>query len=122
MRTHTNTAQDTEDFGWQLACARPAQQAPFAQPPLALQPQEGGASIVIGRGPCAGTHEALKSRTRVFIFGVHPRKFVRTPGSIGRKSGTIPVSWLRPNGRPARHDRPAGLPRPDVIGDRIWQV
>jgi tRNA threonylcarbamoyladenosine biosynthesis protein TsaE len=24
VRTHTNTAQDTEDFGWQLACARPA--------------------------------------------------------------------------------------------------
>ena len=24
MRTHTHTAQDTEDFGWQLACARPA--------------------------------------------------------------------------------------------------
>ena len=23
VRTHTNTAQDTEDFGWQLACARP---------------------------------------------------------------------------------------------------
>lgn len=23
MRTHTNRAQDTEDFGWQLACARP---------------------------------------------------------------------------------------------------
>jgi tRNA threonylcarbamoyladenosine biosynthesis protein TsaE len=24
VRTHTNTAQDTEDLGWQLACARPA--------------------------------------------------------------------------------------------------
>jgi tRNA threonylcarbamoyladenosine biosynthesis protein TsaE len=24
MQTHTNTAQDTEDLGWQLACARPS--------------------------------------------------------------------------------------------------
>jgi len=30
VRTHTNTAQDTEDFGWQLACARPPGERAFA--------------------------------------------------------------------------------------------
>jgi tRNA threonylcarbamoyladenosine biosynthesis protein TsaE len=28
--THTNTAQDTEDLGWQLACARPAAERALA--------------------------------------------------------------------------------------------
>jgi tRNA threonylcarbamoyladenosine biosynthesis protein TsaE len=30
VQTHTNTAQDTEDFGWQFACARPPEDRSFA--------------------------------------------------------------------------------------------
>lgn len=48
MHTHTNTAQDTEDFGWQLACARPGGEAPFAV--LYLTGELGAGKTTFARG------------------------------------------------------------------------
>lgn len=48
MHTHTNTAQDTEDFGWQLACAAPLGDAPFAV--LYLTGELGAGKTTFARG------------------------------------------------------------------------
>ena len=48
MHTHTNTAQDTEDFGWQLACARPAGENDFAV--LYLEGELGAGKTTFARG------------------------------------------------------------------------
>lgn len=48
MRTHTNTAQDTEDLGWQLACARPAGQRELVV--LYLQGDLGAGKTTFARG------------------------------------------------------------------------
>ena len=46
--THTNTAQDTEDLGWQLACARPAAERALAV--LYLQGDLGAGKTTFARG------------------------------------------------------------------------
>lgn len=48
MRTHTNTAQDTEDLGWQLACARPSAQHELVV--LYLQGTLGAGKTTFARG------------------------------------------------------------------------
>jgi len=48
VHTHTNTAQDTEDFGWQLACAAPLVDAPFAV--LYLTGELGAGKTTFARG------------------------------------------------------------------------
>jgi tRNA threonylcarbamoyladenosine biosynthesis protein TsaE len=48
LHTHTNTAQDTEDFGWQLACARPAGETAFAV--LYLTGELGAGKTTFARG------------------------------------------------------------------------
>ena len=48
MHTHANTAQDTEDFGWQLACARPAGERAFAV--LYLSGELGAGKTTFARG------------------------------------------------------------------------
>jgi tRNA threonylcarbamoyladenosine biosynthesis protein TsaE len=48
VQTHTNTAQDTEDFGWQLACARPAGETAFAV--LYLTGELGAGKTTFARG------------------------------------------------------------------------
>lgn len=48
MRTHTNTAQDTEDLGWQIACARLPGQQDFAV--LYLEGELGAGKTTFARG------------------------------------------------------------------------
>jgi tRNA threonylcarbamoyladenosine biosynthesis protein TsaE len=48
VHTRTNTAQDTEDFGWQLACARPAGDTAFAV--LYLTGELGSGKTTFARG------------------------------------------------------------------------
>jgi tRNA threonylcarbamoyladenosine biosynthesis protein TsaE len=48
VHTKTNTAQDTEDFGWQLACARPAGDTAFAV--LYLTGELGAGKTTFARG------------------------------------------------------------------------
>jgi tRNA threonylcarbamoyladenosine biosynthesis protein TsaE len=67
MRTHTNTAQDTEDLGWQLACARPAQQAPFAV--LYLEGELGAGKTTFARGflRALGVTDPVRSPTYALV-------------------------------------------------------
>jgi tRNA threonylcarbamoyladenosine biosynthesis protein TsaE len=48
MRTHTNTAQDTEDFGWQLGVALPGSQGVFAT--VHLRGELGAGKTTFARG------------------------------------------------------------------------
>jgi tRNA threonylcarbamoyladenosine biosynthesis protein TsaE len=48
VHTHTNTAQDTEDFGWQLACARRGADTSFAA--LYLSGELGSGKTTFARG------------------------------------------------------------------------
>jgi tRNA threonylcarbamoyladenosine biosynthesis protein TsaE len=62
MQTHTNTAQDTEDLGWQLACARPAADRALAV--LYLEGDLGAGKTTFARG---------------FLRGLGVRASVRSP-------------------------------------------
>jgi tRNA threonylcarbamoyladenosine biosynthesis protein TsaE len=48
VRTHTNTAQDTEDFGWQLASAFPGGEGVFAS--VHLRGELGSGKTTFARG------------------------------------------------------------------------
>jgi len=67
MRTHTNTAQDTEDFGWQLACASPAGERTFAV--LYLTGELGAGKTTFARGflRALGVAEPVRSPTYTFL-------------------------------------------------------
>jgi tRNA threonylcarbamoyladenosine biosynthesis protein TsaE len=63
VHTRTNTAQDTEDFGWQLACARPPGDAAFAV--LYLTGELGAGKTTFARGflRALGVSEPVRSPT-----------------------------------------------------------
>ncbi|MFZ1099851.1 MAG: tRNA (adenosine(37)-N6)-threonylcarbamoyltransferase complex ATPase subunit type 1 TsaE [Steroidobacteraceae bacterium] len=67
MRTHTNTAQDTEDFGWQLACARPAADRALAV--IYLTGELGAGKTTFARGflRALGVAEAVRSPTYALL-------------------------------------------------------
>lgn len=67
MHTRTNTAQDTEDFGWQLACARPAGDAGFAV--LNLTGELGAGKTTFARGflRALGVTEPVRSPTYTLL-------------------------------------------------------
>ena len=67
MRTHTNTAQDTEDFGWQLACARPAADTGLAV--IYLSGELGAGKTTFARGfvRALGIADAIRSPTYTLL-------------------------------------------------------
>lgn len=67
MYTRTNTAQDTEDFGWQLACARPAGDSAFAV--LYLTGELGSGKTTFARGflRALGVSEPVRSPTYTLL-------------------------------------------------------
>lgn len=67
MHTRTNTAQDTEDFGWQLACARPGADGAFAV--LYLSGELGAGKTTFARGflRALGVSEPVRSPTYTFL-------------------------------------------------------
>jgi tRNA threonylcarbamoyladenosine biosynthesis protein TsaE len=67
VHTRTNTAQDTEDFGWQLACARPAGDSAFAV--LYLTGELGSGKTTFARGflRALGVSEPVRSPTYTLL-------------------------------------------------------
>jgi len=123
LRTHANTAQDTEDFGWQLACARPAPERAFAA--LYLSGELGAGKTTFARGflHALGVAGPVKSPTYTLIepypVGVltvlHVDLYrLRDPGELetlglrewAREGCVWLIEW------PER--APAGLPPPDL--------
>jgi tRNA threonylcarbamoyladenosine biosynthesis protein TsaE len=102
VRTHTNTAQDTEDFGWHLACARPAADAALGV--IYLSGELGAGKTTFARGflRALGVAEAIRSPTYALLeiypagalTGVHLDLYrVAVPGeleSLGLRE------WARP--------------------------
>ena len=71
MRIHTNTAQDTEDFGWQLACAWPGGPAPFTVVNLTGELGAGKTTFARGFLRALGVSGQVRSPTFTLI-DVHP--------------------------------------------------
>jgi tRNA threonylcarbamoyladenosine biosynthesis protein TsaE len=102
VRTHTNTAQDTEDFGWQLACARPAADTALGVIYLSGELGAGKTTFVRGFLRALGVAEAIRSPTYTLLelypagalTGVHLDLYrVAAPGeleSLGLRE------WARP--------------------------
>lgn len=67
MHTHSNTAQDTEDFGWQLACARPAGENALAVLYLAGELGAGKTTFARGFLRALGVNEPVRSPTYTFL-------------------------------------------------------
>ena len=67
MHVRTNTAQDTEDFGWQLACARPAGDTAFTV--LYLSGELGSGKTTFARGflRALGVSAPMRSPTYTLI-------------------------------------------------------
>jgi tRNA threonylcarbamoyladenosine biosynthesis protein TsaE len=65
--THTNTAQDTEDFGWQLACAWPPGERAFAV--LYLSGELGAGKTTFARGflRALGVADPVRSPTYTLL-------------------------------------------------------
>jgi tRNA threonylcarbamoyladenosine biosynthesis protein TsaE len=67
VHTRTNTAQDTEDFGWQLACARPAGDSAFAVLYLAGELGAGKTTFARGFLRALGVTEPVRSPTYTLL-------------------------------------------------------
>ncbi|MBV8343257.1 MAG: tRNA (adenosine(37)-N6)-threonylcarbamoyltransferase complex ATPase subunit type 1 TsaE, partial [Gammaproteobacteria bacterium] len=67
MQTHTNTAQDTEDFGWQLACARPGEAGGFAVLYLAGELGAGKTTFARGFLRALGVRDLIRSPTYTLL-------------------------------------------------------
>ena len=67
MHTHTNTAQDTEDFGWQLGSARPGGDSELAV--LYLEGELGAGKTTFARGllRAFGVSGAVRSPTYTLL-------------------------------------------------------
>jgi tRNA threonylcarbamoyladenosine biosynthesis protein TsaE len=67
VRTHTNTAQDTEDFGWQLACARPAADTGLGVIYLAGELGAGKTTFARGFLRALGVTDSIRSPTYTLL-------------------------------------------------------
>lgn len=124
MHTHSHSAQDTEDFGWQLACARPG--APSSLAVLYLQGELGTGKTTFARGflRALGVDAAVRSPTYTLLelysapsltvvhLDLYRLQEAHELESLGLREWARPahlwlVEWAEKGG--------SGLPAPDVI-------
>ena len=91
MHTHANTAQDTEDFGWQLASARPAPATALAVVYLSGELGAGKTTFARGFLRACGVTQAVRSPTYTLL---EPYALHALTNVSGRRVETIESQTL----------------------------
>jgi tRNA threonylcarbamoyladenosine biosynthesis protein TsaE len=123
VHTHANTAQDTEDFGWQLASARPAPASAFAVVYLAGELGAGKTTFARGFLRACGVTQAVRSPTYTLLepYALHALTVLHVDLYRLREASEVESLGLREWARPGCvwliewPERAAGyLPPPDL--------